>query len=162
MCILLKVSVQDLNQIVDSLLILMPQCIWTDGLCIGNTIQCPVIWNLCNRVQGCQKTVLFCAVGRRSAWGEGGKCLTAIRCSTGSFSVYDVRCNRQNRGTWFGIAIGMTTTNLIKESTQQPGCDLISSWIIISITWEISLDFKVFGNAFFITNDFYFCIFDGT
>ena len=33
-----------------------------DGLCVGNSVKCPLIWNLCQRVQGSKKSTLLCAV----------------------------------------------------------------------------------------------------
>ena len=70
MCILRKISIQNLNQIVLALLILMSKCIRIDGLSVGNSIQSPVIRNLGNRVQGSQKSILLCTVGWGSAWAN--------------------------------------------------------------------------------------------
>ena len=160
MCILRKISIQNLNQIVLALLILMSKCIRIDGLSVGNSIQSPVIRNLGNRVQGSQKSILLCTVGWGSAWGKGGVCLTAVRCSTGSFAINYVRSNCQNRSTWLGIAVGMTAADLVKEGAQQPGCDLICTRIIITITREVALNLKILCNAFFVTDDLYFRIFN--
>lgn len=56
----------------------------------------------------------------------------------------------------------MTTADLVKERTQKPCCDLIYTRIVISITWEISLNLEIFCDSFFITDDLNFCIFDCT
>ncbi len=68
MCTLVKVSVQNVHQIVDPLLLRMSDGTWVDGLCVGDSVQCPLIWKLCNRVQGSQKAVFLCTV----AWVRTG------------------------------------------------------------------------------------------
>ena len=62
MGILCKISVKNLNQVILAFLCFMSKCIRINGLGIGNSIQRPMIRNLCNRVQGSQKSVLLCTI----------------------------------------------------------------------------------------------------
>ena len=48
---LIKIAIHNLHQILNSFLLTVPQCIRIHGLCIGDSIQCPFIRQLGNRIQ---------------------------------------------------------------------------------------------------------------
>ena len=54
----------------------------------------------------------------------------------------------------------MNMFQFFKECGKQCCCDLICSVIIVTITWEITFNFKVCSNSILITDSFYFRIFD--
>ena len=62
MCSLIEVTIHNLYKVCLALFFLMAKCVRIDGLCIGDTIQSPLIRNLCNRVEGSQQTILLCTV----------------------------------------------------------------------------------------------------
>lgn len=64
MCALIKVAVQYAYQIVLALFLIMSKCARINRLCVGNSIQSILIRQLCDRIQGCQQTVLLCTVAR--------------------------------------------------------------------------------------------------
>lgn len=63
MGILIEVAVEDLNQIVLSLIQIMTKGIGADGLGVGNAIQRLVVGNLGDGVQRSKQTVFLCSVG---------------------------------------------------------------------------------------------------
>ena len=48
----------------------------------------------------------------------------------------------------------------LKECRQKSCCDLVCSVIIITITWEVTLNLEVCCDSVLVTDCFYFCIFD--
>ena len=81
---LVKVAVHDLHQVVDTLTLAVAQGIGVDGLGVGDTVQCPVIGQLGNGVQGCQQAVGLGTIGRVAAGGQtGGVSLATIGHSAG-------------------------------------------------------------------------------
>ena len=64
MCSLIKVSVEYVYKIVLALVVIMSQSSRADRLCIGDSVKRLLVRQFCDRVEGSQKTVLLCAVGR--------------------------------------------------------------------------------------------------
>ena len=61
-CALCEVTIHNANEGVRLLVLGMAECARVDGLGVGDTIECILVWKLRNRVQGSQKTGLLCAV----------------------------------------------------------------------------------------------------
>ena len=54
----------------------------------------------------------------------------------------------------------MDVFQFLKECGKQSCCDLVCSVIIVTITWEVTLNLEICCNTVFITDSFNFCIFD--
>ena len=68
---LVKVAVHDLYEVGDALVLAVAQRIGVDGLGIGDAVQCPVVGQLGNGVQGGQQAVGLGAVARVAAGANG-------------------------------------------------------------------------------------------
>ena len=68
---LVKVAVHDLHEVGDALVLAVAQGIGVDGLGVGDAVQCPVVGQLGNGVQGGQQAVGLGAVARVAAGGNG-------------------------------------------------------------------------------------------
>ena len=160
MCTLVEVSIKYVNKVICTLLITVSKCIRIDCLSIGNSIQRILVVKFCNRVQGSKKSVLLCAVGWVSTWCKRLSGFSSIRKSTCSLTINYVGSNGKNRCGWLGITISMNMFQLLHECRKQFFRNAVSSVIIITITWEVTLNLEVCGNSVFITDCFYFCIFN--
>ena len=61
-CTLIKVTVKYVNQVGYALFLVVTECVGVDGLGVRNTIECPLVRKLSNRVEGSKQTVLLCTV----------------------------------------------------------------------------------------------------
>ena len=59
---LVKLSVHNVYKVLNTLAFFISKCTRVDGLGIGNSVKCPLIRDLCQRVQGSKKSALLCAV----------------------------------------------------------------------------------------------------
>lgn len=59
---LVKISVHNVYKVLNTLAFFISKCTRVDGLGIGNSVKCPLIRDLCQRVQGSKKSALLCAV----------------------------------------------------------------------------------------------------
>ena len=97
MCTLNKITVKNGYQISITLFLSLSKGIWHDGECVGNAILTySTIWNLCNGVKGCKRTVDIPSmhwICSRSKWLTG---FTSIRSSPCFLAVHNVACNGQS------------------------------------------------------------------
>ena len=161
MCTLIKVTVQYMNQVICTLTVSISKCIWINRLCIGNSIQCILILQFCNGVQRSKKSVLLCAIRRVCTRCQWLACFSSIRKGTGSLTINHIGSDGKNGSGWLGITIGMDMFQLVHKCGKQVSCNLIRTIVIISITWELSLNQEICSDTVFITNCFYLCIFNG-
>ena len=138
----------------------MSQSIRVDGLSIGDSVKGIFIVQFCNRVEGSKKSVLLCAVGRVSTRCQRLACFSSIRKGSCSFTINNVGCDGKDGCGWLGITIGMDVFQFLKECGKQSCCDLVCSVIIVTITWEVTLNLEVCCDSVLVTDCFYFCIFD--
>ena len=61
---LIKVAIQNMYQIIGTLILIVSKRIRTDGLRIADAVQCIFIRQLGYGIQRSQQTVLFCTIGR--------------------------------------------------------------------------------------------------
>ena len=87
-------------------------------------------------------------------------CFSSIRCRTCCFSIYYVRSNGKDRSCRNSSTVGMISFNIFHKGMNNIISNIVNSVIIISVFWKISFDFIIYGNAVFVTNGFYFCIFN--
>ena len=64
MCTLIKVAIENLDKVVDSLGVGVTKSVRIHGLGVGDAIECELIWKLGNRVEGGKQTRVFCTIGR--------------------------------------------------------------------------------------------------
>ena len=62
MCSLIEVSIHYVYKVLNTLTFFISKCTRVDGLGIGNSVKCPLIRDLCQRIQGSKKSALLCAV----------------------------------------------------------------------------------------------------
>ena len=115
-----KVAIHSLYKVVYALFISVSKCTRVDGLGIGNTIQSPLVWQLSNRVQGSQQAALFCAVRWVSSWCQRLAQFSTIRKSTGSFTIYYVGCDSQDRCCRRRISVCVAFVQFVHECFQKP------------------------------------------
>ena len=60
------------------------------------------------------------------------------------------------------MSVSMALIQFVHEFLQQPDCDLICTIIIITVSWEVSLDLEVCCDTVFVTDCFNLCILDST
>ena len=140
----------------------MSERVRIDRLCIGDSIERILVWELCNRVEGGEKSVFLCAITWVCTWRKRFSCFSSIRKGTGCLSINDVRCDGQDRGRWFGIAVGMAVFQLFQEGTQQKNGKIVCTVIVVSVAREVALYLKILCNAVFVADDLYFCVLDRT
>ena len=85
---LVEVAIQYTYQCLGTLLIVVTESTWTDGLSIRDTIESILVWQLSYRVQLSQKTVLLCTVRWVSTWSQRSTSWTTIRHVAGVLTVY--------------------------------------------------------------------------
>ena len=138
----------------------MSQSIRIDCLSIGDTVKSIFIVKLGNRVQGSKKTVLLCTVRWVCTRCKRFTCFSSIRKRACSLTINNVGSNSKDGCGWLRITVSMNVFQLLKECRQKSCCDLVCSVIIITITWEVTLNLEICCNAVFIADSFNFCIFD--
>ena len=131
-----------------------------DRLSIGDSVKGILIVKLCNRVQGSKKSVLLCAVRRVCSRCQRLASFSSVRKRSCSFTINNVGCDGKDGCGWLGITIGMDVFQLLKECGKQSCCDLVCSVIIVTITWEVTLNLEVCCDSVLVTDCFYFCTFD--
>ena len=113
MSTLIKISVENMDKVVLSLILRMSESTRSDRLSVGDSVESVLIRKLCNGVQGSEKTILLSTVGRCSARSKWCKCRTAIRESTCCLTVNHIGCDRKDRSSRLGISVGVVLFNLL-------------------------------------------------
>ena len=90
MSALIEVAVEDMPEVVLSLLEGVTESVGADGLGIGNTVESVLIGQLSDGVERSEQSVLLSAVGGIRAGGEGCVSLSAVGGSACSLAVNDV------------------------------------------------------------------------
>ena len=160
MCTTVKVSVKYIYKVLCTLFLRMTKSIRVDSLSIGDSVKGILIVKLCNRVQGSKKSVLLCAVRRVCSRCQRLAGFSSVRKRSCSFTINNIGCDGKDGCGWLGITIGMDVFQLLKECGKQGCCDLVCSVIIVTITWEVTLNLEVCCDSVLVTDCFYFCIFD--
>ena len=91
-----EVSVHNIYQSILLLVNIVAESCRADGLCVGNTVEGVLIWNLRDRVQGSKKAFLLGAVGRVAARRKRFISFTAVRRSACSLAVDNIGRDRKD------------------------------------------------------------------
>ena len=150
---LVKVAVHDLHQVGDALVLAVAQRIGVDGLGVGDAVQCPVIRQLGNGVQGRQQAVGLGAVARVAAGGKRSICLAAVGHSAGGLAVDNIGGDGQDGGGSLGVAVGVAALDLLEEAAQQLDGDVIGAVIIVAVLREVALDLVIGDEALLVADD---------
>ena len=106
MCALIEITIQNMNQIFNTLRFIFSQCIRNNGECIGNTILTYIsIRNFCNRIQRSQCTIFVPAMHGICTGSQRFPMFSTIRCCTCFFAIHDIACDGQSRQCMFCIAV---------------------------------------------------------
>ena len=115
MSALIEVAVKNLYKVANALFLAVAKSIRVDRLGIGDTVKRPVVRNLCNRVQGSNKTVCFCTVAwacTRAEWCVSG---TSVWHSAGCLTINDIGGNGKKGRGRLGIAVGVAAADLLHK-----------------------------------------------
>ena len=154
MCTTVKVSVKYIYKVLCTLFLRMTKGIRVDSLSIGDSVKGILIVKLCNRVQGSKKSVLLCAVRRVCSRCQRLAGFSSVRKRSCSFTINNVGCDGKDGCGWLGITIGMDVFQFLKECGKQSCCDLVCSVIVITITWEVTLNLEVCCDSVLVTDCF--------
>jgi len=113
MSALIKISVENMDKVVLSLILRMSESTRSDRLSVGDSVESVLIRKLCDGVQGSEKTILLSAVGRSCARCERCERCTAIRESACCLTVNHIGCDRKDRSSRLGISVGVVLLNLL-------------------------------------------------
>ena len=152
MSTLCEVTVESINEVLNSFSFIVAESVRVDCLCIWNTVESPFIRDLSNWVEWWKETVLFCTVAWWCTWSEWFACLTSVRKSTCSLTVNNVWCDCKDRCCWFRISVCVSLLDHCDECLEEVNTDLVSSVVIVTILREVAFDIEVNNDAVFVTD----------
>jgi len=132
----------------------------TDGLRVGDAVECILVGQLSQRVERSQQAVLLSAIRWVGTRRERGTGLTAVRHVARVLTIDHIGSDGQDRRCRLGVAIGVMFLHHADESLEQPHCDAVGTVVVVAVAGEVALGLELQGEARLVADDVDLGIFD--